>query len=93
MIYWICDAERHTYIIEDNDVISCVEVLQLMCDQHSSLPLKEATDTILKPVTPHTCVHSRQWVIKQVDVCFFINSSENTERSTLLGTNYTKFTE
>jgi hypothetical protein len=79
MIYWICDTELQTYITEDNDVISCVEVLQLMCDQYSSLPLEEAADTIIKQVAPHTCVHSGQWVIKQVDVCFFVNSSENRE--------------
>jgi hypothetical protein len=50
-----------------------------MCDQHSSFPLKEATDTIIKQVAPHTCVHGGEWVIKQVDVRFFVNSSENRE--------------
>jgi hypothetical protein len=50
-----------------------------MCHQHSSLPLKEATDTIIKQVAPHMRVHGGQRVIKQVDVCFFVNSSEKRE--------------
>jgi hypothetical protein len=39
---------RQTYITEDNNVLSSMKVLQLVCDQNSSLSLEEVTDAVIK---------------------------------------------
>jgi hypothetical protein len=61
--------KQEAYSADDDNAVHCLKVLQLMCDQHSSFSLQEATDTVMKQGLPHMNIHSRQWVIQQVQVC------------------------
>jgi hypothetical protein len=51
-------------MVEDDNIISHVEVLQLVCNENSSLVCQKLTDATVKQVVPHMGINSRQWIIQ-----------------------------
>jgi hypothetical protein len=51
-------------MLEADNIISHVEVLQLVCNEISSLVRQKLTDATIKQVVPHMGINGRQWIIQ-----------------------------
>jgi hypothetical protein len=63
--------------MKDGNVVCCLQVLQLVCDQKSSFALQEVTDAVVKQVAPHLGIYCRQRVIKYIYLGLLVNSPVN----------------
>jgi hypothetical protein len=63
--------------MKDDNVVCCLQVLQLVCDQKTSFALQEVTDAVLKEVAPHVGIYRRQWVIKYIYLGLLVYSPVN----------------
>jgi hypothetical protein len=73
--YNLNNKNQAHYIVEDENFTRLSEVLKLMCNQEHCLVLEETSDAVVKQVTSDVGIDSRQWIIKQVNISFFVNSS------------------
>lgn len=56
------------YVVHDDDVVSSLEVVQLMCDQHTRGVPQVAVDALVEELAAHVRVHGRERVVQQVDI-------------------------
>jgi hypothetical protein len=67
--------------MKDDNVVCCLQVLQLVRDQKSSFALQEVTDAVVKQMAPHVGIYRRQWVIKYIYLGLLVNSPVNKNRT------------
>ena len=67
---------RDPSMLHDNNHVSIMKVLPVMCAKDSSLVLKNTHDAVRKNVRSHVSIHCSQWIVKKINL-FVLDREKN----------------